>query len=255
MLETERLNDLFTLLDEMTQSKISDPKFAPPLIMQRLEKYSRNGFLFTALVFFVLAAWGLLYGTQRTGFHDALLAVYLIFLVLAFVSLTAVTASSLHFLWHHRKQPFSPMLTALKNDLHRDEKFITQLWTFDKATLAYGLLQYRHRWLSFEGRVAGLAGNLRKLGLFPAWAAISMSAITLFKEDSNLLLSVPLTVAAIFSLVALGALVSLERPQQVIQLLEYAIQHADQYNTTPSDANHPCKNEMLEESALNTRKV
>jgi hypothetical protein len=223
MLETERLNELFTLLDEMTQSKTSNPEVTPPLILQNLKKYS---LLLTVPVFFVLIAWSH-YGTQHTGFHYVLLAVYLIFLLLALVYLTSVTAIPLHFLWRHRKQPFSPMLTALKNDLNRDEKFITDLWAFEKATLDYGLLHYRHCWLSFEGRVEGLAGNLRKLGLFPAWAAISVSAITFIKEDIDLLLWAPLTIAALFSVVALYSLVSLERPQQVIKLLEYAIQYED----------------------------
>lgn len=173
-----------------------------------------------------------------SGIDDALLTVYLLHLVLGLVYLTTVIASAFHIIWRDRKQPFFPMLIALKNDLHRDAKLITRLLTFDQATLAYGLLQYHHCWSSFDGRVAGLAGDLRKFGLFPALAAVCISAATLLKEDSNLFLWVPVTVAAIFYLMALFALVSRERPQQVIQLMEYAIQHADQRSTTPSDATH-----------------
>ena len=239
MLETERLNVLFSLLEEMTQSKISDPKLAPSLIVQRLEKYPLIGSLPTALVFLVLVAWQRL-GTTPPGFHDVLLVVYLLLVLLPFVSLVTVSASSFYVMWRHRKQPYSPMWITLENDLHRDAKWITQLLTFDKSTLDYGLLQYRHHWSSLEGRAAVLAGDLRKLGLFPAWAALSMAAATLRTEDGNLFVWGPMIAAAIFYLVAFVAFLSRERPQQVIQLLEYAIQHADQCNAaTPFDSKSP----------------
>jgi hypothetical protein len=64
------------------------------------------------------------------------------------------------------------MLSALKKDLHLDEKFITRLLRFDKETLAYGLLQYRYRWSFAEGRIVLISGELRKLGIFPALAAL-----------------------------------------------------------------------------------
>lgn len=238
MLETERLNVLFSLLEEMTQSKISDPKLAPSLIVQRLEKYPLIGSLPTALVFLVLVAWQRL-GTTPPGFHDVLLVVYLLLVLLPFVSLVTVSASSFYVMWRHRKQPYSPMWITLENDLHRDAKWITQLLTFDKSTLDYGLLQYRHHWSSLEGRAAVLAGDLRKLGLFPAWAALSMAAATLRTEDGNLFVWSPMIAAAIFYLVAFVAFLSRERPQQVIQLLEYAIQHADQCYATPFDSKSP----------------
>jgi hypothetical protein len=188
-------------------------------------------------VFLGLVAWQRLEDTPPPpGFHDVLLVVYLLLVLLPFVSLVTVSASSFYVMWRHRKQPYSPMWVALENDLHRDAKWIKQLWTFDKATLAYGLLQYRHHWSSLEGRAAVLAGDLRKLGLFPAWAALAVVAATLRKEDSELFLWGPVIVAAIFYLMAFVAFLSRERPNQVIQLLEYAIQHADQRNTTLSDA-------------------
>jgi hypothetical protein len=215
----------------MTKSKISHSKLALPLYIQRAEEYSKRGFLFTTFVFLVLVAWQH-YGTMPPGFY-VLLAVCVLLQLFVLVHLMTFVATT----WHLRKQHSSTMLTALKNDLHHDAKFITELWTFDKATLAYGLLQYRHRWSFLEGRVAVIAGELRKLGLFPALAAVSLSAATLLKEDSNLFLWVPVIAAACIYLVALDALVSLERPQQVIQLLEYAIQHAGQCNANSSEAN------------------
>jgi hypothetical protein len=238
MLETKKLDELFSLLEEMTQSKFNYPKLAPPLNLQRLEKYSIRGFLFTTLVLLVLAvvlvAWQHLGITPPPEFYSAVLIVYLILQVLGIIYMMTVMANA----WWDGKQHFPAMLTALKKDLHSDEKFITRLRMFDKETLDYGLLQYRHRWSFAEGRVALIAGDLRKLGVFPAIAALLISAATFLKEDSNAFVWAPVIVITILYLVAFYVLDSLERPKQVIQLLEYAIQHADQCNATPFDANH-----------------
>lgn len=128
----------------------------------------------------------------------------------------------------HRKQRFPGLWTSQENALHRDAKFTIQLLTFDKATLAYGLLKYRHRWLSPEGHVALLVGDLRKLGLFPALVALIISVATLFKEntDTHLYIWGLTVIVTILYLMAFFAL-SRERPPQVIKLLEYAIQHTD----------------------------
>ncbi len=183
MLETERLNDLFNLLKEMTQLKTSDSKPVPLLIMYCLLKYSLIGLSLLVLALLGLATWQRL-GTTSTEFHDALLIVRSLYQVLEIISMMTVMVTLLH-IARHRKQLVPDMWTSLENALHRDAKLITRLLTFDKATLAYGLLQYRHRWSSREGRVAILTGDLRKLGLFPAVAALLISAATLFKEDSN----------------------------------------------------------------------
>lgn len=67
-------------------------------------------------------------------------------------------------------------------------------------------------------------------------AALLISVATL-KEDSNQFLWVGILVVVVaFNLIALAIFISNQRRQQVIQLLEYAIQHADRCNTTPSDA-------------------
>ncbi|WP_159915772.1 hypothetical protein [Pantoea sp. 18069] len=231
MLESEKLNALFQLLEEMTRPRASIKTFTPGKIAQCLEKWSMYGFLGTIVVFLVMIAWQR-YGTTSPGFRHILLGVYLLHLALSLTYLITVTVGSLSILWRHRKKPFAAMLAALKRDLQQDADTLKELWTFDKATLAYGLLQYRHRWSSFDGRIAMISGDVRKLGLFPALAAVSISAATLLKEDSNLYLWAPVILAACFYLVAFVAHASRERPQQVIELLEYAIQHADQFTSS-----------------------
>jgi hypothetical protein len=211
MLETKKLDELFGLLEEMTQSKTNYPKAVPPLIMQRFGKYSMGGILLTASVFLVLTIvliGGQYLGiTSPPGFYGAELIVNLILLVLlVFLLVYAMTVAAT--VWWDGKQYFSAMLTALKKDMHGDEKFITRLRMFDKQTLNYGLLQYRHRWSFAEGRVALISGDLRKLGLFPALVALIIPAATL----SNEFLWIPGIAAAILYIVALYVLDSLERP-------------------------------------------
>ncbi len=230
LLETEKLDDLFSLLKEMTQPGISHLKFAPnvgPALMWSLIGLSWP-FLFSSIL--VPARWQHL-GMTPSELHDALLNVERLFLAIFLGSLTIFILALLYIVWHHKQ--FVPYLShSPKNDPQRDAKFTTQLLRFNKATLAYGLLKYRHRWSSRDDRIAVLTGDLRKVGLLPALAAllalfISAAAI-FFKEDSNPLLFFVwdfVVVVVIFYMMALYGLVSRERPQQVIELLEFTIQH------------------------------
>lgn len=216
------------------------PKAAPLLIMGPPLKYSLIGLL--PLVFASLwlpARWQRL-GITPSELHDALLAVDWLSVFFLVVLTTTFIARLLYIAWH-RKELVPYLNPSMKDALHRDAEFIKQLLTFDKATLAYGLLQYRHRWSSSERFIALLVGDYRKLGLFPAWAALLISAATLFKGDSNpflLFLWDLVAILVILYLMAFVASLLREKPQHVIQLLEFAIQHADQCNATPSDANH-----------------
>ncbi len=235
MLETEKLDDLFPLLDEMTQSTIGDPKLAPRLL---IIMWGLQWCCWIGLPLTYLALLWLRYGTTPPGFPDAQLVFLGIFLVLFFVFLP-IAAIARFFCDRWPPKQFVPyMKLSRENAVRRDAELITRLLTFDKATLVYGLLQYRHRWSSLEYRFAAFVGDLRKLGLIPALVALLISVAT-FKEDSNQFLWVGLVViVVVFNLVAFAVFLFSQRTQQVIQLLEYAIQHADQCNTTPSDANH-----------------
>lgn len=218
MLETEKLDRLFRLLEEMTRSTIGDRKQAPWLLitMWRLKWCSGIGLALTWL-----ALYWQRYGITPPGFPDELvLVVILIFLIIVFGLIFIV--SFLCDRW--ATQRFVPYKKLSRQEAqHRDTELITRLLEFDKATLAYGLLQYRHHLSSLEGRAALLAGDLRKLGIFPL-AALIISVATL-KEDSNQFFWVGLVVIAVsYYLMALAAFLSRERSHQVIQLLEYAIQ-------------------------------
>ena len=222
------LDNLSRLLEEMTLPGSSEPKVARLLKMQRLTNYYLVLFRLRTIVSPWLPEW-----VRCLWMPSDLFAVYWLYycssihllLVLVFVPIII-------FIPWHRKE-FGRYLNPSKKDkLHRDAQFIEQLLKFDKATLTYGLLWYRHHWSSPEGRVGLLVGDLRKLGLVPALAAVIISMATWYKDDSNPYLWGLVVIIATSYLMALLVL-SRERPQQVIQLLEYAIQNTYQCNTTP----------------------
>ncbi|WON74778.1 hypothetical protein [Nitrosospira sp. Is2] len=240
MLETEKLDELFSLLKEMTLPGISHLKFAPKVEPALI--WSPLG-VFSPLIFSSIllpARWQHL-GMTPSELHNELLNVERLFLVILCVSLTIFILALFYIVWHHKQ--FFPYLSHPVNDPQRDAKFTTELLRFNKATLAYGLLKYRRRWSSRDDRLAILTGDLRKVGLFQALVALLalfISAVAIFsKEDS----SNPLlffiwdfaVVLGIFYMMAIYNLVSRERPQQVIELLEYTIQHAEQCDGTQPD--------------------
>jgi hypothetical protein len=95
--------------------------------------------------------------------------------------------------------------------------------------MEYGLIQYRHHCGISDGRVAMLAGDIRKIGLFPALTAAAMSAAALLKEGgSNPFLWAPLILACCFYLVGFVLTNQRERASQVVALLEYAVNHTDE---------------------------
>src|SRR5687768_8169372 len=230
----------------MTRLKVDDPILAKlHLVIDGLLKCSLILFLFYLSVVFWLVLEQQRLGTTPPEFHDAQLVIeWLIGLILVFLFLcgTLLVVSFLYIIL--RGKTLVPYIfLSPEYILRRDAKFITQLLTFDKATLAYGLLKYRHRWLSSEGRAAAFVGDLRKVGLLPALtapAALLISAATLLKDHSSPFLwrGLVITVAifVIYNLIAFAVFLSRERPQQVIQLLEYAIQHEDKAASQPAGA-------------------
>jgi hypothetical protein len=242
MLEAKKLDDLFSLLKEMTRPGISYPKFARLLDMWDVLMYS----LIMLIVLFMFPgpfAWQHGPGVTPSELDDVRLFAGQLFEGSCGFSFTILILTILYIAWNRKE--LGPYLNlSVKDTLHRDAEFIKELLLkFDKATLAYGLVKYRHRWSS-EDDVLLFVGDLRKIGLFPAVAVLLISVIPvtiLLKGDSNLsfsLLSLRDLVKIVVMFYALAAIAFLfrKRPRQVIELLGYAIQHADQCKATPPDA-------------------
>ncbi|WP_150410746.1 hypothetical protein [Xanthomonas sontii] len=225
MFKPESLSALFSLLQEMTLVQRESDAFRSPGWMRRLEILTISGYVGIAIALLIAAWIQHTWPSQSHAFWLQALYLALILFGMAYMLIAILSVGTLF--WRHRRQRFPAQLARLKLDMLDDVGFMTQLLGYDKATLEYALLQYRHRWDSLDGRVGLLVGDLRKLGLFPALTASSMAASTLLKNDSNMYLWMPLILAACFYLVGFYAQGRRERPQQVIDLLDYAARHAD----------------------------
>ncbi|WCM85465.1 hypothetical protein M5C97_09900 [Acidovorax sp. NCPPB 3859] len=225
MLKPDSLNSLFSLLEEMTLIQRENGEFRPPAWLSRSEMLTIYGYM-ASVMCVLIAAW-----IQRTwpspihSFSLQLAYLAMVLFGLAYMLIAILSVGTLF--WRHRKKRLAAHLARLKIDMLADRSFLMQLLKYDKATLEYGQMQYKHTWVKFDTRIGLIIGDLRKLGLFPALTASSMAASTLLKNDSNIYLWMPLILAACFYLVGFYAQGRQERPLQVMDLLDYAIRHAD----------------------------
>lgn len=232
MIKSDALDSLFSLLQEMTLVEHKGAATPIPRWMQLLERYSILGFLVVIALMLLVAAIQYVRPTQiliTVGWF-----LYVVYMLLAMAFFLSVLLNAGQVLWRGRKQRFVWLLTSTQLDMQTDAKYVTKLMTYDKPTLVYGLLQYRHRVDLHDGRVSLLAGDLRKLGFFPTLAASVVAISTLLKNGSNVFLWWPVIVAACFSLMALYSQVQRERPQQVINLLEFAIDQVEAIESAAS---------------------
>ncbi|HDZ47068.1 hypothetical protein LCGC14_0154390 [marine sediment metagenome] len=225
MLKPTTLNELFTLLNEMTLAKHGENTFSPSKNFQTIEKMLITAYLCSLLIL-VSAAIYVREFIEATEALQVILYLYLFNLALSIAYLVTITLGLISIFWKQRKTPYSAIMYRLSLDMQGDADFLKKLYNFEKHILEYGLIQYRQSWGISENRVFLLAGNLRNLGLFPALAAASIGASKLIQEGSSLPLWLPIILAAVFSIMGAYALGQRERPQQVIELLEYAVQHS-----------------------------
>ncbi|MGQ4878511.1 hypothetical protein ACOJCM_08045 [Billgrantia sp. LNSP4103-1] len=218
----------------MTLAKHGESAFSPSKKFQLAEHTLIISYLFSLIILVALIFYTRKFDSSPQA-NQAAFVLYLINIGLSIAYLLTIIFGITQILWKQRKNPYSAIMQRLNHDLHGDLPFLSQLQKFDISTLQYALIQYRQSWGISENRVSLLAGNLRKLGLFPALAAASISASTLMKEGTNFPLWLPIILAAVFSIIGFIALGQRERPQQVIELLEYAIEISKEVdNSEPS---------------------
>lgn len=233
MIKPASLNELFSLLNEMTLAKHGENAFSPSKNFQLTEHILIISYLSSLLALVALIFYTREFDTPPLV-DQATFLLYITNIVLSIAYLLTIIIGIAQILWKQRKNPYSAIMQRLNYGLHGDLPFLSQLQKFDTATLQYALIQYRQSWGISENRVSLLTGNLRKLGLFPALAAASISASTLMKDDSSFLLWLPVVLAAVFSIIGFIALGQRERPQQVIELLEYAIETSKEVDSAES---------------------
>lgn len=243
MLQHRKLDALFQLLEEMTLCSRETAMPALARWMQRIEKWLMAGFA-GSMILLVGAVFWYWSRLHQPAHHVAVpILVTVIYLAgMAFAILYMLTAivGLMSVMWRQRHERFPGMLARVKQDLLGDTDFLARLQRFDKPTLEYGLIQYRHSYGIMDGRIALFAGDIRKIGLFPALTTAAMAAATLLKDNINApFLWTPLILACSFYLVGAVAIGQRERVGQVIALVEYSVGHADELPKTCLDAGTP----------------
>lgn len=225
MVSPEKLEELVSILQEMTTDRRATGSFhrGGPW-SSCLFWLSLAGMVIMLIVMAVMK--GAQGGDAPMSLDGAVRWVVVLFYVFQFLMLLTVLVDmfrSARMLWKRQKRS---MKTLLSEDVLRDAHYVSLLSRFDRDTLDYGLIQYRHRWRSFDGRVAILAGNLRSLGLFPAAFSANLAAIGLYEKNVSIWLWLPLVLMTVFHVVAMIASIHRERPDQVIELLEHVLRSA-----------------------------
>lgn len=235
MLQCEKLDALFQLLKEMTLCSRGNDVSGFSRWIQQIGKWLIIIFVSTMALFVIVALWYRSRSDQPVHRVPGLVNdIYLMGMLWAVLYVLTIIADVVVTVCRSYRQRFQGILVRLQGDLLGDTDFLARLQSFDKPTLEYGLIQYRHNYGIADGRIAMVAGDLRKIGLFPALATAAMAAATLLKDNVEAsLLWAPLILTCCFYLVSIVTIGRRERVGQVVALVEYSISHAEDSPRSP----------------------
>lgn len=228
MPDEDKLSALFQLLKEMTVPPRKNASRLPMPLMRRIA----NGMMIAlvAVTFLlVIAVASYRFHSPVPSHSAAVVTSFLAFvaLLLAFFYPIIATIDMAWTTWRRRGEYFPLIFEALEKSLRTDARFLARLWEFDKPTLEYGLIQYRHHWGIPDRRIGSLVGEIRKIGLLPALVTIGLAAHTMIKADSHPYVWMLLATTGALYVLGFIAMNQHERTDQVIAVVEYAIRHAD----------------------------
>lgn len=225
MIDQNKLDDLCQILERMTSAARTQDGFRPSRTLRRIENFVGAVCLVSLMLLISASAWIRFFDAQDK-YPGLLIGIALFALLWATVCIAVMLFGFAQAVLQHWKEPYSVILSNLRNELPEDVSAVQRLLAFDKPTLELGLLRYRHCWEAFDNRFAAVIGDIRKLGMLPALAALSVAVATLLGQDANLPAWATLIVASSLYMFALYTLGRREQPQKVIRLLEYAISYA-----------------------------
>ncbi|WP_045758515.1 hypothetical protein [Xanthomonas albilineans] len=225
MLKQESLVSLFSLLEEMTLVKRDKEAFISLEWIRRLEFLIIFGGFVFGIMLIISELIQYMFLPLINPFFIKLFRWFLIFFGIIYMFIQILDMAI--FLFRRRKQGASVKLSRLKNDMLSDVGFLNQLLCYEKATLEYALLQYRNNFDNLDGRVGFLIGDLRRNGLFPAFLALFIAASNFMKDNRSVYFFIILIPVAFFYLFGIYLRGRQERAKQVVDLIDYAILHAD----------------------------
>jgi hypothetical protein len=121
-----------------------------------------------------------------------------------------------------RKTPFAPLLSVIDEAMTLDLPLVNRLVACDRDAMEFVLVQYRHERLAFEKRGSLFAGQIEKIGVFPALAAFAVIATTMW-HNANFLIKVVLAVVPFFYFMNFLGYGLGQEMDRTIALLEYSL--------------------------------
>ena len=121
-----------------------------------------------------------------------------------------------------RKTPFAPLLSVIDEAMTLDLPLVNRLVACDRDAMEFVLVQYRHERLALEKRGSLFAGQIEKVGLFPALAAFAVIATTM-RHNANVWIKVILAVIPFFYFMNFLGYGLGQEMDRTIALLEYSL--------------------------------
>jgi hypothetical protein len=121
-----------------------------------------------------------------------------------------------------RKTPFAPLLSVIDEAMTLDLPLVNRLLACDRDAMEFVLVQYRHERVAFEKRGSLFAGQIEKVGLFPALAAFAVIATTMW-HNANVWIKVILAVVPFFYFMNFLGYGLGQEMDRTIALLEYGL--------------------------------
>jgi hypothetical protein len=103
-----------------------------------------------------------------------------------------------------------------------DLPLVNRLLACDRDAMEFVLVQYRHERVAFEKRGSLFAGQIEKVGLFPALAAFAVIATTMW-HNANVWIKVILAVVPFFYFMNFLGYGLGQEMDRTIALLEYGL--------------------------------
>ena len=236
MLEETELTTLLAHLTEMTDVSNTPHTQKSARALERTLPWAAVVFLIAILIAFTVhheaPKWRpdiltLTVLAISAGFF-AINLIYLILMLLPIIQAARISNRTPSYVTRER----------LRERLLGDAKFLRTLSSFAKSDIEYALIQYRNQWLAFSNGIELFVGKLSALGLIPGMLSIAVSVEELFRKEPNELLAILFGFFGSIYYFALFGLALTERPQQVMKLLQFSINH---HNDAPPSNRAPAR--------------
>ncbi len=226
VVRNEDVAEVWAIVQQMTTREVEKPKAS--VWIQKLDRVIRvtqESWMTGYGVLLVLAAIMWFLPSRALGATALTIIVLVLFLIQTMFVLTIIRGTPSVVSYFRR--PKESILELVDHANQVDLNTTNRLARCEREAVEYVLAQFLHQRLAFEARGSMLAGQLEKVGLFPALAASAGGAIALYNNSAHpWLRGLIFLVLAMYFLKFLSYGVTQEM-DRVIALLKYSLEARD----------------------------